>query len=102
MESIEHSLATLEDILMEIKRGEGILHTLIYEEPTEQDVVMQALAAGARLNSILEKVDRGEGSLGLLLSDPSLYEELKLLLGGARRSLVVRSLIRLSSGDEEE
>lgn len=102
VESIEHSLATLEDILVEVKEGEGILHTLVYEEPTEQDVVMQALSAGARLNSILEKINRGEGSLGLLVNDPTLYEELTTLLGGARRSLLVRSLIRLSGGSGDE
>ena len=101
VESIEHSLAILEGILDEVAGGSGVLHTLIYEPTAEQDVVMEALEAGARMNSILEKVDNGEGTLGLLLNDPTLYEDLKLLLGGAQRSLVVRSLIRLSTGEEE-
>lgn len=99
VESIEASLATLDDILRQIRHGDGILHTLIYESPTEQDVVMEALEAGARLNSILAKVDRGEGTIGLLLNDPTLYEDMKLLVGGAQRSLLVRSLIRLSTED---
>lgn len=97
--SLEASLASLADIMKEIETGRGIMHTLIYEEPTDQDVVMQFLAAGARLNSILAKIDRGEGSLGLLLNDPTLYEELKLLVGGANRSTVVRGLIDLVSPD---
>lgn len=101
VESIEHSLAILEGILDEVAGGSGVLHTLIYESTAEQDVVMEALEAGARMNSILEKVDKGEGTLGLLLNDPTLYEDLKLLLGGAQRSLVVRSLIRLSTEEEE-
>ena len=46
---------------------------------------------------ILEKVDEGEGTFGLLVNDPTLYDDLKSLVGGAQRSLVVRSLIRLSS-----
>jgi phospholipid/cholesterol/gamma-HCH transport system substrate-binding protein len=96
VKSIEHSLATLENLLVEVKDGEGILHSLIYDSPRDQDLVMEALEAGARLNSILAKVDRGEGTLGLLVSDPSLYEDLKTLLGGAQRSAVVRSLIRMS------
>ena len=101
VESIEHSLAILEGILEEVAEGSGVLHTLIYEPTAEQDVVMEALEAGARMNSILEKVDSGEGTLGLLLNDPTLYEDLKVLLGGAQRSLVVRSLIRLSTEEEE-
>ncbi len=97
VESIETSLATLENILWEIRHGDGVLHTLIYDAPTDQDLVMQALEAGARLNSILAKIDRGEGTLGLLVSDPTLYDDLKNLVGGAERSLLVRSMIRLAT-----
>lgn len=100
--SIEKSLSTLEGILDEVAHGEGLLHSLIYEELTEQDVVVEAVEAGSRLNSILAKIDRGEGTMGLLLNDPTLYEDLKRLLGGAERSAVVRTLIRMSTDDEEE
>ncbi len=96
VESITHSLETLEDILLEIRDGEGVLHSLVFDTPAEQDVVIQALQAGARLNSILAKVDAGQGSLGLMVNDPTLYEDLKILVGGANRSRLVRTLIDLS------
>jgi phospholipid/cholesterol/gamma-HCH transport system substrate-binding protein len=99
--SIEKSLVTLENILDEVATGEGLLHSLIYEPLTEQDVVLEALDAGSRLNSILAKLDQGEGTLGLLLNDPTLYDDLKRLVGGAQRSTVVRTLIRMSEEDEE-
>jgi phospholipid/cholesterol/gamma-HCH transport system substrate-binding protein len=73
---------------------------MIYDSPTEQDIVLQALQAGARLNSILGKIDRGEGTFGLILNDPTLYEELTLLVGGANRSRVVRALINLTAPEE--
>ena len=101
VESISRSLATFEDILVQVAEGDGILHALIYESPDDQDLVMQAVEAGARLNSILARVDRGEGTLGLMLSDPTLYEDLKLLVGGAQRSAVVRSLISLATEEED-
>jgi phospholipid/cholesterol/gamma-HCH transport system substrate-binding protein len=101
VQSIERSLVTLESILDEIAHGDGVLHTLIYERPTDQDVVLEAIEAGSRLNSILAKVESGEGTLGLLLNDPSLYEDLKRLIGGAQRSRAVRTLIRLSTGGDE-
>ena len=97
---IERSLSILEDILAQIQQGEGILHSLIYESPAEQDVVVRAVQAGATLNSILLKVDRGEGTLGLLVNDPTLYEELKRFVGGARRSAVVRALLRLGGAGD--
>lgn len=100
VQSIESSLLTLERILTEIDSGEGILHTLIYDKPTEQDIVLQTLEAGAHLNSILAKIDRGEGTFGLMLNDPTLYEDLKLLIEGANRSAVVRTMIRLMATDE--
>jgi len=102
VESIERSLASLDHILNEVRTGDGILHELIYKETTEQDLIVEVLEAGARLNSILGKVDRGEGSLGLLLNDPTLYEDLKILVGGAQRSTVVRSLIRMAIDAGEE
>ena len=63
--------------------------------------MIEALEAGARLNSILAKIDRGEGTLGLIVNDPTLYEDLKLLVGGANRSALVRGMIRSLSDDEK-
>jgi phospholipid/cholesterol/gamma-HCH transport system substrate-binding protein len=40
------------------------------------------------------KVRRGEGTLGALVEDPTLYEDLSALLRGANRSTLLRSLIR--------
>ena len=101
MASLNQSLATFEAILKEVETGNGLLHSLVYEPLTEQDVVLEALDAGARLNSILAKIDTGEGTLGLLLNDPTLYEDLKRLIGGAQRSSVVRTLIKMSDGEKE-
>jgi phospholipid/cholesterol/gamma-HCH transport system substrate-binding protein len=100
MASLNQSLVTFQGILDEVATGNGLLHSLVYEPLTEQDVVLEALDAGARLNSILAKIDTGEGTLGLLLNDPSLYEDLKQLVGGAERSTLVKTLIRMS-GDEK-
>jgi phospholipid/cholesterol/gamma-HCH transport system substrate-binding protein len=97
VDSAEKALITLEDILREVAEGEGLLHDLIYEEA---DTLAGLAAADERLNSILEKIDAGEGTLGLLVNDPGLYADLQALLGGAQRSRVVRTLIRLSGEGE--
>jgi phospholipid/cholesterol/gamma-HCH transport system substrate-binding protein len=69
VESIERSLATLEDILYEVGHGQGILHSLIYDAPTEQDVVLEALEAGSRLNSILARSRVVRALIGLVGSE---------------------------------
>jgi phospholipid/cholesterol/gamma-HCH transport system substrate-binding protein len=103
-QSLERSLAAMESVMGEVANGQGILHTLIYEKPQDQDVVNQVMAAGARLNSILSKIDSGEGTIGLLVNDPGLYEDMQVLVGGAQRSLLIRSMVRMAvdAGDDDE
>lgn len=101
MANLDRSIESFANVMDAVEHGDGFIHSLVYEPAAEQDVIFQFLEAGARLNSILGKIDSGEGTLGLLLNDPTLYEELKLLVGGAGRSTVVRTLIDLLSEGEE-
>jgi phospholipid/cholesterol/gamma-HCH transport system substrate-binding protein len=102
VESISRSLATLEGILREIASGKGLVHELIYQPGSKQPALVELGSAAARLDDILARIDRGEGTLGLLVSDPSLYQELRSLVGGANRSVVVRSLVDLATPDADE
>ena len=54
------------------------------------------------MNSIMSKIDRGDGTLGALINDPSLYEDLKTLLGGANRNRVLKYFVRKSVEDSRE
>jgi phospholipid/cholesterol/gamma-HCH transport system substrate-binding protein len=47
-------------------------------------------------------MDEGEGAIGLLLNDPTVFEDLKVLLGGAQRSTLLRSMIRMAVDGAEE
>lgn len=49
-----------------------------------------------KLNNILGKIDRGEGTLGALINDSSLHDQLKSLVGGSQRKNHVKSLMRTS------
>ncbi|MBI2556362.1 MAG: hypothetical protein HYW13_02915 [Planctomycetes bacterium] len=48
------------------------------------------------LKRITAEIENGEGTIGALIADPTLYDNLKRLLGGAERSFLLRSLIRKS------
>lgn len=47
-----------------------------------------------KLDRILDKIDRGQGTLGGLINDPSLHQSLKTLVGGSERKEKMRTLIR--------
>jgi phospholipid/cholesterol/gamma-HCH transport system substrate-binding protein len=48
------------------------------------------------------KLDRGEGTLGALINDPSVHNQLKAMLGGSPRKNHVKSLLRTSIEKEED
>jgi phospholipid/cholesterol/gamma-HCH transport system substrate-binding protein len=41
------------------------------------------------LNSILEKIDHGQGSLGAIINDPALYDDAKALVGQVNRNRIM-------------
>ncbi|PIS10956.1 MAG: MCE family protein [Bdellovibrio sp. CG10_big_fil_rev_8_21_14_0_10_47_8] len=64
----------------------------IKEEKTGQKLA----SAVERIDHILTKIDRGEGTLGALINDSSLHDSLKAMMGGQDRKKSVKSLIRSS------
>jgi phospholipid/cholesterol/gamma-HCH transport system substrate-binding protein len=56
-----------------------------------------------RLESVVTKVDKGQGTLGALVNDSALHEDLRVLLGGAKRSKIVRFLVKqaISNSDQK-
>jgi phospholipid/cholesterol/gamma-HCH transport system substrate-binding protein len=48
----------------------------------------------ANLNQILEKINNGTGTIGALINDASLYDDIKSLFGGINRNRIMRNIIR--------
>ncbi len=96
-ENVARIIESADDIVTEVRDGEGSLHTIIYGGKEETaDTISNLDASLVSLRSILEKVDKGEGTLGALVNDPTAYEDLKILLGGANRSKVIRAVVKYS------
>jgi phospholipid/cholesterol/gamma-HCH transport system substrate-binding protein len=60
------------------------------------NLVAELSSAAQSVNSIVKKVEWGEGSLGGIINDPMVYEDLKVVLGGAKKSTIIKGLIRYS------
>lgn len=96
-EDVARILSNTDKIVTEIKDGDGTLHSLVYGDTTDGKNTMKKLDNSAeRLDSILTKIDSGEGTLGALVNDPTLYEDLKTLMGGAKRSKIIKAVVDIT------
>ena len=78
--SAKRSLETIEDISDSSRASiEQSIKNLEVLSVEMSQLTRELSATSTTLNSVLEKMDRGEGSLGLLLNDPSLYENVDSL-----------------------
>jgi phospholipid/cholesterol/gamma-HCH transport system substrate-binding protein len=90
----------LEETVRALQEAKGLLPTLLFD-PARVALLddLQSATAGLRgltadLQAIATTLRQGEGTLGALLEDPTVHEDLAALLRGANRSLILRSLIR--------
>jgi phospholipid/cholesterol/gamma-HCH transport system substrate-binding protein len=91
--ALSRSIGDLEDITARLRSGPGMLHDAVYAKGDES--LMGNLNSSAKnLNQILVKMNEGEGTFGAFLNDPTLYEDLKIITGGAKRSGLVRRVVR--------
>jgi len=81
-----------------LANGQGLLGELLHDggrEPAGLDrAAADFRAAMANLRAVTERIRSGDGTLGALLEDPTVYESLVQFLEGARRSLLLRLLLR--------
>jgi phospholipid/cholesterol/gamma-HCH transport system substrate-binding protein len=111
------------DVTGRLARGEGVLGALT--QPGGEESIKQLTEALARfgrfaeglgddaklgetltdlrqamadLRAITGRIEGGEGTLGGLIQDPTVYENLAAFLEGAQRSVLLRALIRSAIG----
>jgi phospholipid/cholesterol/gamma-HCH transport system substrate-binding protein len=93
--------AQVATLLKDVKSSkDAAVHTLVYGD--SRALVDDLTAAAVNLKNITGRVDRGEGSLGALVNDPSAYEDLKTILGNVKRNRVLRALVRLTISNRGE
>jgi phospholipid/cholesterol/gamma-HCH transport system substrate-binding protein len=94
-------------IVTDVRTKPGLVHNLIYEEDKGQIMTSINAAAGdvkeitGDVKQIVANVKSGKGTVGQLLNDPTVYEDLKMLLGNVRRNDAVRTLVRFAVEQEE-
>ena len=107
---LDHTGQELEDFVRAAREGKGLLPSLLFDpEGAKVLADLQAAAKDMRamaadLETVTSRLRQGQGTIGGLLEDPTIYEDLSSLLRGANRSFLLRSLIRstVKDGDQQE
>jgi len=126
MDNVSDASKAIKDMLEQVEKGKGLMHALIYDPKGQQvvsdlakavksisDVVQQAdeegtagilvnmRRASADLSSILASIKRGEGTLGKLVTDPTLYNDMRALFGRANRNVLLKAVVQSTIEENE-
>ena len=84
-----------------IREGHSLVHDVLYEEKSAK-MVDNMNQATADMSAVMADVRAGKGTLGAFLMDPSVYEDVKMLLGNVGRNRSLKALVRYSIKQDEK
>lgn len=101
-------IAEANQIVSDVRTQPGFVHNLIYEK--DRGEILQNVntasadvkAMTADLRALVADARTGKGTVGRLLTDPTVYEDLKVLLGNVRRNDAVKALVRYAIEQEDK
>jgi phospholipid/cholesterol/gamma-HCH transport system substrate-binding protein len=85
-----------------IREGNGLARSIIYGDSESQRMLSNLNDASEDLKKIIADVRAGKGTVGAMLVDPSVYEDIKMLLGNVERNKTLRALVRYSIKRDEK
>lgn len=100
--------ADLKAITTQVREGEGLANRLFYDKGETRlgedlaSTVSEIRTASADIAQVTRALREGQGTLGALIQDKALYEDIRLLFGGAGRSSWLRYVIRSMVEENEK
>jgi phospholipid/cholesterol/gamma-HCH transport system substrate-binding protein len=104
-EMSKNTAGTLDEIhkdLTAIREGNGLAHAVLYGDDSTQHVMTNLNAISDDVRAIVSGVRQGKGTIGALLVDPTIYEDLRSAIGNVERNEVLRALVRYSIKADEQ
>jgi phospholipid/cholesterol/gamma-HCH transport system substrate-binding protein len=102
IDQIGRAAGELATTLEGIRNGNGLAKSVIYGDDATQQLVSDLNKIAASAREIMEGIRAGKGTIGALMVDPSVYEDVKLLLGNVERNKALRALVRYSIQRDEK
>jgi phospholipid/cholesterol/gamma-HCH transport system substrate-binding protein len=82
-------------ILRDVRTGDGNAHELLYGDDAG-GLIQNLTVMSEDLRVIVGDIRAGRGTIGGLLMDPSIYEDVRRLVGNLERNEILRALVRYS------
>jgi phospholipid/cholesterol/gamma-HCH transport system substrate-binding protein len=98
----EGTLAELHGALRAVREESGLAHSIVYGDGESRRALTNLGAITDDLRTIVSGIRQGKGTLGALLVDPTVYEDLKSAIGNVERNAVLRALVRYSIRADEQ
>jgi phospholipid/cholesterol/gamma-HCH transport system substrate-binding protein len=95
------SVTELNKSLQAIRTGNGLAHSIVYGDDQTQHLMGNVNAMSDDMREIIANMKAGRGTVGALLVDPTVYEDIKSLVGNVERNQVLRALVRYSIKQDE-
>ena len=81
---------------------DSLLHGLFYGSEDASTLSRELTEMARDLRAVVGRIEKGEGSLGALINDPTVYDDLKTILGNVKRNRILRALVRYSISNSDE
>lgn len=79
----------------------GLLHSAVYGDKENHGWISNITQMTSDLRDIVRSLRDGKGTIGALLVDPTVYEDLKSAIGNVERNQVLRAIVRYSIKADE-
>ncbi len=101
-QGVTGSMVELNKSLAAVRTGNGLAHSIVYGDDQTQHLMGNVNAMSDDLREIVANLKAGRGTVGALLVDPTVYEDIKSLVGNVERNQVLRALVRYSIKQNED
>jgi phospholipid/cholesterol/gamma-HCH transport system substrate-binding protein len=86
--------ASLARVAQNLEKGSGALPLLLHDEEFGKAFTQNLKSFSERLDSIGRKLDEGQGTAGMLINDPTLFDAANRLVVGVDESALLRWLLK--------
>ena len=94
LRGFQQSSERLADITGAIQSGDGLLSRMVNDEDFAQQLTQELQQLLQNLRVVSERIADSQGTLGLLISDPEIYEAMNDIIVGVDESSMLRWLVR--------